>query len=72
MNCPVCKSGEHSIELAAHSNGFDEELLRCQTCSTLWAINHGKLQIVEEPLPGSFLQAGSEMVEGDDYNSSSP
>ncbi len=68
MRCPVCKSLESRPELIAHANGIDEELRRCLPCQTLWSVNHGKVTIIEEPGPGTFLGAASEEVEGDDYN----
>ena len=51
--------------------GFDEDLFRCRNCKTLWSVNHGTLEIVEEPVGNSFLQATPEAVEADDYNHSS-
>ncbi len=68
MRCPVCKSHESVLELNVHSNGLDEELRRCRVCQALWSVNHGKVTVIEEPQPDSFLEAGSERVEGDDYN----
>ena len=69
MLCPVCKSSQYELVLATHENGFDEDLMRCKTCKTLWSVNHGTLEIVDEPGENSFLQATPEAVEADDYNS---
>jgi len=69
MLCPVCKSSHHEVVLASHENGFDENLARCQTCKALWSVNHGRVEIVDEPGGDSFLQAMPEAVEADDYNS---
>jgi len=71
MLCPVCKSSKHEVVLATHENGFDENLFRCPNCKTLWSVNHGTLEIVEESVGNSFLQASAEAVEADDYNSTS-
>lgn len=67
MYCPVCKGSDHETLLAEHSNGFDEDLIRCRYCSALWSINHGTVEIVDDPERNSFLEAVSEPVEADDY-----
>jgi hypothetical protein len=67
MFCPVCKGSDHATVLAEHSNGFDEDLIRCKTCMALWSVNHGTAEIVDDPERHSFLEATSEPVEADDY-----
>jgi len=67
MKCPVCKSRQHS-EIDLHSDGFAEEIDECKICGTVWSINHGVVEIVNDTQEKSFLEALSECVEGDDYN----
>ena len=67
MLCPVCRGSNHQTVLAEHTNGFDEDLIRCSDCKALWSINHGTFEIVEDPEQDSFLEASSEPVEADDY-----
>lgn len=67
MKCPVCRGRKNHLEISVHANGFDEEILKCDICGTLWAINHGLQQIVRDAQEKSFLSAQSECVEGDDY-----
>lgn len=69
MKCPVCKNHEH-IDIELHSNGFNEEIIECPHCGTIWSVNHGVTEIVKDPQEKSFLEAQSECVEGDDYNQS--
>lgn len=68
MKCPVCKTHGPHADLDLQAAGFAEELLTCDVCGTVWAINHGMAEIVSEPLPDSFLSATTECVEADDYN----
>lgn len=67
MRCPSCKSHDHSgIDL--HADGFSEGIHKCRICGTIWSLNHGVTEIVQDPQKESFLQAQTECVEGDDYN----
>lgn len=68
MNCPVCKSSKQHTEIDVHSNGFDEEIIECDLCGTVWAINHGAVEIVKDTQEKSFLEAVTECVESDDYS----
>lgn len=56
MQCPVCKSDEQ-IGMDLRSGTFIEDIVECPTCGTMWAVNHGRMAIVKDPLEGSFLQA---------------
>jgi hypothetical protein len=67
MKCPTCKSHEHA-DIDLHSNGFNEDIMECRVCGTVWSVNHGTVEIVKDPQEKSFLEAQSESVEGDDYN----
>jgi uncharacterized Zn finger protein len=67
MQCPVCKHREHS-DLDLHSEGFTEDIMKCRICGTVWSVNHGLTEVVEDAQEKSFLEAQSECVEGDDYN----
>ena len=68
MMCPVCKNHEQYIELSFHSGGFDENIITCRTCGTVWAINHGMAGIVTVPEEASFLSATTDCVEGAEYS----
>ena len=68
MKCPVCKNHQQ-VETNLHSDGFKEGITECSICGTVWSVNHGVTEIVKDPQVESFLQAQSECVEGDDYNS---
>ncbi|HEY6872259.1 MAG TPA: hypothetical protein VI298_05960 [Geobacteraceae bacterium] len=70
MKCPTCKSLDHS-DIDLHSNGFNEDIMECRVCGTVWSVNHGTVEIVRDPQEKSFLEAQSESVEGDDYNQAS-
>lgn len=68
MKCPVCKNHEHdNIDL--HSDGFNEGIIECRVCGSVWSVNHGITEIVRDTQEHSFLEASSECVEGegDDY-----
>lgn len=67
MKCPVCKSSNNS-DLDLHTDGFYEDIFECRVCGAAWSVNHGITEIVSDPQKGSFLQAVTEPVEGDDYN----
>lgn len=67
MKCPVCSSHD-SIDIGLHVEGFNEEIIRCKICGTIWSINHGLMEIVKDGQENSFLEAQTEPVEGDDYN----
>ncbi|MDO3378252.1 hypothetical protein [Geoalkalibacter halelectricus] len=67
MKCPVCKNSENRSEIDVRANGFDEEIISCVVCGTIWSVNHGAAEIVKDVQPRSFLEATSESVEGDDY-----
>lgn len=66
MQCPVCKSHEHT-DIHLKSGQFSEELMKCPSCGSLWAINHGVTEIVKDTQKNSFLSGSSECVECDDY-----
>lgn len=67
MKCPVCKNHEHdNIDL--QSGGFNEGIIECRVCGSVWSVNHGVTEIVKDTQESSFLEALSECVEGDDYN----
>ncbi len=67
MKCPVCKTYEQQ-ELDLHAEGFAEDIVECSVCGTIWAINHGLVEIVRDAQKNSFLEALTECVEGDDYS----
>jgi uncharacterized Zn finger protein len=67
MKCPVCRNSHNHSELDVHTNGFDEEIIHCDICGTIWAVNHGLTEIVRDAQDKSFLSASSECVEADDY-----
>ena len=67
MRCPVCKNTEQHLEMDTHCNGFDEELVECDICGTIWSVNHGMMDIVKDAQAHSFLEATTEPVEGADY-----
>ncbi len=35
MNCPICND-HTNIEIAMHSDGYADNLLKCTTCGTVW------------------------------------
>ncbi len=67
MKCPVCSSHD-SIDIGLHVEGFNEEIIRCKGCNTIWSINHGLTEIVKDGQEKSFLEAQSDCVENDDCN----
>ncbi len=67
MKCPVCKN-QKNVETVLHAEGFDEQIVECRICGTIWSINHGVAEIVKDSQEHSFLEAVSECVEGDDYS----
>ncbi|MDY6849627.1 MAG: hypothetical protein SV239_10990 [Thermodesulfobacteriota bacterium] len=67
MKCPVCKTYQQN-ELDLHADGFYEDIVECSICGTVWSVNHGLVEIVNDSQRNSFLEAQSESVEGDDYN----
>lgn len=67
MKCPVCKNHE-SVDTDLHAEGFNEDIVECRICGAVWSINHGVVEIVNDPQEKSFLEAVSECVEGDDYS----
>ncbi|MDH3997675.1 MAG: hypothetical protein OET90_02445 [Desulfuromonadales bacterium] len=67
MRCPVCKNSDQHLEMEIHDNGFDEALIECDLCGTLWSINHGMMDVVKDSQSCSFLEATTEAVEGADY-----
>ena len=69
MQCPSCKNHE-LIGTDLHAEGFNEDLIECRICGTLWSVNHGVIEVVKDAQPKSFLAAQTECVEGDDYNQS--
>ncbi len=66
MKCPVCKSHQARTQIEVHMNGFDEDLFQCDICGSSWSVNHGLVDIVKDTQRRSFLQANSELVEGND------
>jgi len=66
MQCPVCKSHEHS-DIHLHAGQFNEDLIKCPSCDSIWSVNHGLTEIVRDTQENSFLSAISECVECDDY-----
>lgn len=66
MKCPICNNHDHQ-QTNLHSEGFNEGILECKTCSAVWSINHGLAEVVNDPYEFSFLSAISASVEGDDY-----
>ncbi|HIJ80822.1 MAG TPA: hypothetical protein HPP76_03830 [Desulfuromonadales bacterium] len=66
MQCPVCKSYEHS-DIHFRAGQFNEDLIKCPTCDSSWSVNHGLTEIVKDTQERSFLSATSECVEGYDY-----
>lgn len=67
MKCPVCKNQEY-VDIDLHSDGFAEDIIECRVCGTIWSVNHGITEIVNDSQEKSFLEARSECVEGDDYS----
>ena len=67
MICPVCKTHEQYSTINLHTAGFDENIMTCKICSSVWSINHGLTEIVKDAHKSSFLGAMSECVEADDY-----
>lgn len=67
MKCPVCKNHKH-VNLNLHSDGFDEKIVECRICGTVWSVNHGVTEIVKDAQEKSFLSAITECVEADDYS----
>lgn len=67
MKCPVCRNTDNHNELDVHVNGFDEEIVACDICGTIWSVNHGVLEVVRDAQSTSFLSATTECVEADDY-----
>jgi uncharacterized Zn finger protein len=67
MNCPACNTQEHT-EVHFKSEAFQEDLDKCTACGTVWSVNHGTVEVVTDTQEKSFLSAGTECVECDDYN----
>jgi len=67
MQCPVCKNHEHS-DTHLQTGQFDENLMKCKVCGSIWAVNHGVVEVVTDSQAASFLEGTTECVEGDDYN----
>lgn len=66
MQCPVCKSLQMHTEIEVHGNGFDEEHFQCDSCGSVWSVNHGLTEIVKDTQAHSFLEVNSEPVEDTD------
>jgi uncharacterized Zn finger protein len=66
MKCPVC-SNYDSIEIGLQIDQFDEKIIHCKSCGTIWSINHGLTEIVKDGQENSFLEGQSLPVESDDY-----
>ncbi len=67
MKCPVCRNSAQHTEIDIHSNGFDEEIIQCDVCGSIWSINHGTVELVTDTQARSFLEGLTECVDGDDY-----
>lgn len=67
MKCPVCKNRKY-VEYDLHSKGFSEDIVECDICATIWSVNHGMTEVVNDPQKCSFLEATSEDVEAYDYS----
>lgn len=67
MKCPVCKGSDYR-EVDLRTAEFAEDLFECRVCASIWAVNHGRIEVVKDTQNHSFLEAISERVEGDDYN----
>lgn len=67
MQCPSCKNHE-LVDTGLHADGFNENLVECRVCGTLWSVNHGVMEVFKDTQEKSFLEAQTECVEGDDYN----
>jgi hypothetical protein len=65
--CPVCKHHEH-VGINLRSEGFREGIFECRICSSIWSVNHGMTELVNDTQAKSFLEAQTECVEGDDYH----
>jgi uncharacterized Zn finger protein len=68
MKCPVCKNSEQHTEIDVQANGFNEAIIKCDICGTVWSVNHGVTEVIKDAQAKSFLAATSECVEGDDYS----
>ena len=67
MYCPTCRALEHS-EVHFKAEEFKEDFGKCTLCGTVWAVNHGAVEIVTDTQEKSFLSPKTESVECDDYN----
>ena len=67
MKCPVCSSFD-SIDIGLHVEQFDEKIIHCKSCGTVWSINHGLTEIVKDTQEKSFLEAQSDPVENNDHS----
>jgi len=56
MKCPVCKTYQQN-ELDLHADGFSEDIVECSICGTVWSVNHGLVEIVNDSQRNSFLEA---------------
>lgn len=68
MLCPVCKTHDQYSQSALITEGFNEQLITCEICGSLWSINHGMTELVRDAQENSFMEALSECVESDDYS----
>ena len=66
MKCPVCKSHQIHTEIEVHTNGFDEDLFKCNCCESTWSVNHGLVEVVKDTQSRSFLAANADPVDGAD------
>jgi uncharacterized Zn finger protein len=67
MMCPVCKTHEQVNDVDLHTAQFNENILTCRICGTVWSVNHGLSTIVRDVQAKSFLEAQSDSVEGGDF-----
>lgn len=67
MKCPVCRNSEYHQEIDVQTNGFNQEIITCDVCGSVWSVNHGATEIVKDAQARSFLEGTAECVEGDDY-----
>ena len=53
MKCPVCKSTDFKAN-DLHVEGFSEGIFECLTCGTIWALQHGLVEIIRDSQESSF------------------
>ena len=63
MKCPTCNHHDQQ-QIDLHSRSFHEGILECNSCHTVWSLNHGLTGVISDPFEASFLAASTEAVEG--------